>query len=180
MKSNFKSAILVFAGLFLPLVSEAQEMTSSETRFPVGSETPEMKFYAKSSQEIALSDYLHKKRIVILFVPAGRAQDAAGYLDQFDKTDQELNKRDLKIFAVTPRDSLLFDKQFGTNIDVVSQKEVSSAGSESYARNEPLLILIGKDGTVKLRERHFVDKSALYAVIDAMPMRKSEMRQEKQ
>ncbi|CAM6006182.1 unnamed protein product [Sphagnum balticum] len=157
-------------------------MTSSETRFPLGSETPEMKFYAKGSREIALSDYLHKKRIVILFVPTGLAQDAAGYLGQFEKKDQELNKRDLKIFAVTPEGSALFDKQFGTNtnIDVVSQKEVSSAGSESYARNEPLLILIGKDGTVKLKERHFVDKSALYAVIDAMPMRKSEMKREKQ
>lgn len=39
------------------------------------------------------------------------------------------------------------------------------------------IILIGKDGTVKLRLSTVLEASKLFSVIDAMPMRKREMRE---
>jgi hypothetical protein len=41
------------------------------------------------------------------------------------------------------------------------------------------VILIGKDGTVKLRSKAAVSTSALFQLIDAMPMRQEEMREKK-
>ena len=39
------------------------------------------------------------------------------------------------------------------------------------------MILVGKDGTEKLRAHHVVSAQALFALIDAMPMRQREMRE---
>lgn len=41
------------------------------------------------------------------------------------------------------------------------------------------VILIGKDGTEKLRTFEVLDAARLFAVIDVMPMRRQEMRQRK-
>jgi len=38
------------------------------------------------------------------------------------------------------------------------------------------VLLLGKDGGVKQRENHVPDLDAMFALIDAMPMRRSEMR----
>ena len=42
--------------------------------------------------------------------------------------------------------------------------------------NQLAVILVGKDGTVKLREEHSVDPLAIFALIDTMPMRRAEMK----
>lgn len=39
-----------------------------------------------------------------------------------------------------------------------------------------LLVLVGKDGGVKLTSRSVVSRERLFALIDAMPMRRDEMR----
>jgi hypothetical protein len=41
------------------------------------------------------------------------------------------------------------------------------------------LLLIGKDGFVKLRSKEVVKPERIYALVDAMPMRKDEMRKMK-
>jgi Domain of unknown function (DUF4174) len=41
------------------------------------------------------------------------------------------------------------------------------------------VILIGKDGFVKLRSKEIVSAERIYALVDAMPMRKDEMRKMK-
>ena len=45
--------------------------------------------------------------------------------------------------------------------------------------NPFLLILIGKDGGVKLRSKSVVPSEDLFALIDSMPMRRAEMRRKK-
>ena len=46
--------------------------------------------------------------------------------------------------------------------------------------NEPFtVILIGKDGGVKYRSNSILTANRLFAMVDAMPMRQSEMRQTK-
>jgi Domain of unknown function (DUF4174) len=41
------------------------------------------------------------------------------------------------------------------------------------------IILIGKDGFVKLRSKEIVSAERIYALVDAMPMRKDELRKMK-
>lgn len=44
------------------------------------------------------------------------------------------------------------------------------------AKNEFEVILIGLDGSIKLRQMEVLSKEDLIAIIDAMPMRKSEIK----
>ncbi len=45
--------------------------------------------------------------------------------------------------------------------------------------NEPFtFLLVGKDGTEKLRSHQLVTNEKLFAIIDAMPMRKREMKKQ--
>ena len=62
--------------------------------------------------------------------------------------------------------------------------ETVSPGEAAEARErfgvEPgrfTVLLVGKDGTVKHRSREPVEPGELYALIDAMPMRRREMRE---
>ena len=46
----------------------------------------------------------------------------------------------------------------------------------SIKPNEFIILLIGKDGTEKYRTTEWLSAAKLFALIDAMPMRKSEMK----
>jgi hypothetical protein len=41
-----------------------------------------------------------------------------------------------------------------------------------------LVVLIGKDGTMKLRRERVLSKNELLGIIDAMPMRRAEMQEQ--
>jgi Domain of unknown function (DUF4174) len=47
------------------------------------------------------------------------------------------------------------------------------------SKNDFTLLLIGKDGFVKLRSKEVMTAERIYALVDAMPMRKDEMRKMK-
>jgi Domain of unknown function (DUF4174) len=47
------------------------------------------------------------------------------------------------------------------------------------SKNDFTLLLIGKDGFVKLRSKEVMAAERIYALVDAMPMRKDEMRKMK-
>ncbi|MGB3778219.1 MAG: DUF4174 domain-containing protein [Tunicatimonas sp.] len=117
-----------------------------------------------------LSEYRWKNRLILLFSPR---PDNPLYQQQYNlfRADQpSLDERDLLIFRVLP------DR-------VVS--ETDTAGTERAARlreryrvdeNAFVFILIGKDGSEKMRSDAVVSRDELYALIDAMPMRREEMR----
>ncbi len=55
--------------------------------------------------------------------------------------------------------------------------EIDSRTAKKYQLREGdfEVILIGKDGGVKLRENSFVEQEKIFALIDTMPMRQAEM-----
>jgi hypothetical protein len=60
---------------------------------------------------------------------------------------------------------------------------IVNAGSNLFSKykvnpDEFTVILIGKDGSEKLRTNELLQPAKLFAVIDAMPMRKREMRRQ--
>ena len=117
-----------------------------------------------------LSEYQWKNRLILLFSP----QTNNMYQQQHDllRTDQPgLNERDLLVFSV-----------IGDRVVV----ETDSAGIERAAKLREhyrvdestfTFILIGKDGSEKMRSNTVVTRNELYSIIDAMPMRREEMRE---
>jgi hypothetical protein len=77
-------------------------------------------------------------------------------LELIQKDSNAVKERDL-IVTVVPKESALWDKY-------------------KVPGNAFTVILVGKDGTVKHRTTEVLTAKALFAIIDAMPMRRSEMK----
>lgn len=118
-----------------------------------------------------LSEYLWKNRLILLF---SSQADASLYQRQYDlfRADQPgLDERDLLIFRVLPDRVVNETDAAGTELAAKLRKRYQ-------VNNEPFLILlIGKDGSEKMRSDTVVSRDELYALIDSMPMRREEMRE---
>ena len=126
------------------------------------------------SQNQDLDDFRWKNRIVLLFTSPEGKSVFNRQVEELKLDPEGLAERDLIVFLVT-REQVT---------DLLSDKptSLSSEGlTEKYFRGDKKFqfILIGKDGGVKLDRSEFVSNDYLYAVIDAMPMRKQEMRRNK-
>ncbi len=123
-----------------------------------------------------LSEYRWKNRLVLLFSSQHDSSLGQRQHDLLRADQTGLDERDLLIFRVLP-DRVVDD------VDSVRKDsadiERAAALRERYQVDERefLIILIGKDGSEKLRRDVIVPLGELYALIDAMPMRREEMRQ---
>ena len=116
--------------------------------FPVSAET--------------LKEMLWNKRVIITFSNAQSNPDHLSLKNQIDHLRCEFQNRDL------------------VYIDLIKGSDEYEKLSRQYltSENEFTLLLLGKDGEVKL----IVSRASLvdiFSVIDAMPMRQREMRSEK-
>lgn len=118
-----------------------------------------------------IADHYHwNNRVLLLFAP--QEQDAA--------LQKQLAILTQKPAEVTDRD-LIFYKFFLNNGVTPDAKTISAAETLAFRKNYSIekdgftLILVGKDGTEKLRKREPVSLRALFDLIDSMPMRKQEI-----
>ena len=120
-----------------------------------------------------LAEFQWRKRVVLLFAPnatTSLAEQAKDLLS--DKSG--LAERDIVIVAV--RGTTEVETVFG---DAPGPAATASALRRHFQVAETAgftAVLVGKDGGEKLRETHPIRRDALYAVIDAMPMRRNEAR----
>jgi hypothetical protein len=96
--------------------------------------------------------------------------------------------RPIIIFADSPRDPRFVEQMadFGQRTDDLEERDVVLLTDTAPAAKGPLrqklrprgfqLILIGKDGEIKLRTPHPIEVDALIRHIDRMPLRKREMQ----
>lgn len=126
---------------------------------------------AFTQDRIMLKNYSWKNRIILLFAPTADNDLLQQQYVQLRADISGLDERDIVIFQVLPD-------------QVKGQDTTWNAGSSDKLRdqyhvgnNEFCAILIGKDGTAKLRKNELLSQKELYSVIDAMPMRRREMRE---
>jgi hypothetical protein len=121
-----------------------------------------------------LNDYLWENRLLLLFAPSSDGDDFKGQKLELQSQWVGVLDRDLIIIEIFRKgDSRLMNDQLSRE---------SAERLRRQFRVEPdrfEVILIGKDGTVKLRNSEQVPVSDLFGLIDAMPMRQDEMRQRK-
>lgn len=126
----------------------------------------------KGEDRVDLSSYQGRNRLLILFAPSEDASMYQPFKEQLQIRTQEIRDRDLVTFH-------LFESGEGWLADRPLPKEqvLSLRKQFSIKSGQCTVILIGKDGEVKLRETLPVDLSDIFAIIDAMPMRQREMRE---
>ena len=119
-----------------------------------------------------LDSYRWRNRV--LFIGAVSPDDgrAVALKRSLEDRRREVLERDLVVVRV-------YENGTGSRNGVpLSPDEVRQVrGGFSIGMGACVVVLVGKDGTEKLREPCAVDLEDIFAVIDAMPMRQQEMRQ---
>lgn len=117
-----------------------------------------------------LDDYKWKNRLLLVFAP----KEDADYQDQMQLVKEQqpgFNERDLLVIQL-----LAAGTSFINNQPIDAQLAIQIRKRFNVDQQEFQVILVGKDGTAKRRDRSPVPPEVIFAEIDAMPMRQQEMR----
>jgi hypothetical protein len=127
-------------------------------------------FVLVSSQVFAmnsLSDLTWKKRVIIVFADAGDKRLERQVKILTDRRP-ELEERDLVVISVT-------NDEASTAFGNVAKPDAAALRDEAGVKKGSFqVILVGKDGGIKLRSDTVVPYVELFDVIDRMPMRQAE------
>lgn len=149
-----------------PAKPAARETTPTPTDAPpTGASTPD-----KPALDLALADLRWVHRPLLLFAPAPSDRELAAQRAALRGLDAELNDREMVLIVVEGAQGALDGRPLSP-----------AAVQRLRARFRPqagrlTAILVGKDGGEKLRRVGGVSPDEVFRVIDAMPMRQSEMR----
>ena len=107
-----------------------------------------------------LDTFKWKNRVLLLFAPDSAEANFVQQLADIRSRSQALHDRDLLVFTSTDSDqpAALLRERF------------------KISAHEYTLILIGKDGTEKLRKHTAVPADEVFKLIDSMPMRRAGYR----
>ena len=121
--------------------------------------------------ETALDGYRWQNRLLLVFAPDA---DSALYCRQQEMllvAERGLNERDMVIICVI-RDAVSTKGRPAAAVAAVDLRDAYGVLPQEFR-----VVLIGKDGGVKLRQEEPISMADLFALIDSMPMRKQEMGQ---
>ena len=119
-----------------------------------------------------LAPYKWEKRILLLKDTHFESDVLQVQLTQLQSSPEKLQNRDLVIFIIT--DEAVYDiSRIKTKLH--SLQIVKKYGLADFRG----LLLIGKDGGIKLKESFVVNPESIFNLIDGMPMRQAEMKSSK-
>ena len=154
-----KKSFLVLTGLLL----------FAGAAFSLAQKKPEPK-----KAVFSLKPYHDKNRLVLIFAPDSGSDEYKSQKDLFDGKQDGLSERDIVRFDV-----------FATGNSTVGSAKIKAQDAHSLRQQfhvQPdgfCVLLIGKDGHTAYRSDTPVTTEKLFRLIDAMPMRRSEMKQRK-
>ena len=122
-----------------------------------------------------LTQFQWKNRLLFLFAEDANDPLFKNLQSQIMAQKAEIDDRDLIVFEVPAQGSARM------NTSPLDQKEADSIRNHFAVPGDAFsLILVGKDGGIKLKRSDQVDLREVFGLIDSMPMRQSEMRQKSQ
>ncbi len=126
----------------------------------------------KDQEWVELRVYQWKNRLLILFAPSEKDLIYQSFKEQLQRRAQEVRDRDLLDVHV-----LEIGQSRLANLPLNKEQGMFLRKKFSIMPGQHMVILIGKDGELKLRKELPVGLSEIFSVIDAMPMRQREMRE---
>lgn len=118
-----------------------------------------------------LEEYKWKNRPLMLFAPSEEHPDFEKQLERLTASSKGVKEREVIVIQVFPEEARIGEKPL--------DEGAAEALRERFEPQEDALtiVLVGKDGTEKLREQEKLSVSRLFQTIDAMPMRQQEIRE---
>lgn len=130
-----------------------------------------------------LTPYQWKNRILVVFSNDRESNLFQKQIQLFSNNKEELKERDLIIFQVfkeNDKERAIVPKQKSICLSEIEQLKKRFDFSFENNENEFAVFLVGKDGGTKLKiQNELLTLEKLFGTIDAMPMRKNEMRKNK-
>lgn len=128
------------------------------------------------SQDNPFDVFQWKYRILVIYTVDNSAEEFLGQIQQFTQNIEAFDERDVVVFHAYNDELVALSKQpEGLAISASSVKSALGIASEDKFQ----VILVGKDGGIKLRESRVVSSQQLFTLIDGMPMRRSEKEKQK-
>ncbi|WP_224489679.1 DUF4174 domain-containing protein [Robertkochia flava] len=120
------------------------------------------------TQEFTPEQFRWKNRLLIIVTPNHEPPGISEHYQLFSKAPEANTDRDLLIITLS-----------GDKVWIGNTATTASAGvwrtHFSISPRYSGVILVGKDGSVKLKEEKITSPGVVYDRIDSMPMRKQEM-----
>lgn len=124
-----------------------------------------------SFQTDFLEDLKWENRVILLFTNSIENELVQSQLSTFKEKKEGLSERDLQVFIVEEDAVVTVSGREVRNAVAASLRSKFRINSAAFT-----FILIGKDGGVKLKENFNVSTDRLFDLIDSMPMRRKEMK----
>ena len=122
------------------------------------------------ANKVDLNAYRWKNRLVLVVALSGRNRLYGKQQSEFQSKAAQLDDRDILMFE------LLHDGKSTVGNQTLTFEQQSFIRRQFEVPEEDFVfILVGKDGTVKLRASEPVSADILFDLIDSMPMRRAEM-----
>jgi len=119
----------------------------------------------------SLDDYQWKNRILLLVDESAYTNALTSQLATLNADKKGLAERDLLVFRVTP------DAVFTSDATMTQLNPKALYADYDLKADFKGVVLLGKDGGVKMREPYEVKTQRIFALIDGMPMRRREIRE---
>ena len=131
-----------------------------------------MAVQAKGQDKIRLKDYQWKNRLILAFSPSTKDKGYRAFAKDIALQAEEVVDRDLLVFHILETGEVRLGE---TSLPTGPGDYLRE--SFSIRSGTLTVLLIGKDGGVKLRREGGVELNQIFSLIDTMPMRQREMRE---
>lgn len=118
-----------------------------------------------------LSQLQWKHRVLLVFAPTAETPAFRRQMEEWKDAAGEMADRDLLLIPlVAGRSSMAAGREIRVEDQTRLRRELG------VAADTLTVIVVGRDGGVKLRQTGPVTRETVFALIDSMPMRREEMR----
>lgn len=129
-------------------------------------------FDRKDAVSMDLTHFEWKNRLLFIFAPHSGHPHLKQIQAEISDAKAGVKDRDMVVFEVLEKDPSHMSGSILPQPDAVALRKRFEIHPNTYA-----LVLVGKDGGVKLKRNERVALNEIFELIDLMPMRRNEMRQ---
>lgn len=122
-----------------------------------------------NAQELTQHQWQH--RIILLVADSFENDSLKNQKDLLSRFPEELKERKLIIYEISPNYYRIGTDSNNTELGTATVFQKYNDTNESFK-----IVLIGLDGGTKFEKNNLVDPKTLFDLIDTMPMRKDELR----
>lgn len=120
----------------------------------------------------SLASLRWNKRVLVVAAPDIDNAELVRQMAALDATRAAFDERDMLLVVATEERGAMAAGRAMSDAESADVRRTLAMADGGFS-----VLLLGKDGGVKLRESGFVDMARIYALIDGMPMRRLEMRE---